>query len=135
MSWIHRKQNQPIVHRPIEAELYGDLWPMVKYLRAHDWSVFIVPPSERKGNMKYRVGTKLMSAEALAQTYQRVHERNERAKAMASERQQGETENGGDRWIYLPEPVHRGGDSQGDRPVSKRYRRRPPTGARKGGAP
>lgn len=134
--WVFKNKHKPVNDtRQHEAERYGDLWPMVQYLRAHEWSVFIVPPSERKGNMIYRVGTKLMSAEALTITYHRVHDRNERAKALAAQRQEGETPQSRGPWIYLPERPDSGGGSEGSRQPPKRGRRRPPAGTGKGGEP
>lgn len=132
MNWVF-KRSHPETKSVSQQELYGDLWPMVRYLRANEWSVFIVPPSERRGDMIYRVGTKLMTADGLTATYHRVYERNERAKALAAREQQGKATPRGNPPVGLPEWGDSWGNCPGDERVPERGSPSSAVRTRKGG--
>lgn len=80
-----------------EKAVYGEMLPMVSFIRARGWVVF------REGGM-YRVGTKLLTAEGVADVYRREKERHERGSSerLVATGSDGEGEAGTGRDDALP---------------------------------
>lgn len=85
-SLVHLAQKAAAEALANETAIYGELLPMVHFIRLRDWVVF------REGNL-FRVGTKLLDAEGLGDLYRRERARadREREERLVAQGQAGKT--------------------------------------------
>jgi len=106
-----------------EKAIYGEMLPMITFIRSRGWVSF------REGQM-YRIGTKLLTAEGVADVYRRERERENRRSA---ERLVASGPEGADKASHSGDypvprrPDNRGG-SKGDRQKATRPRSRAASG-------